>query len=84
MERDRLVKVKWASIFIIIFGFFYFFSRILDVKKKKKIVEEKEKPAVELYFDDGSRIVLPPDSPYYNDFQKYADELMRREGNGTE
>ncbi len=75
--------MKWASIFIIIFGFFYFFFRILGVKKKK-VAGEKKRPAVELYFDDGSRVVLPPDSPYYNDFQKYADELMRREKNGAE
>jgi hypothetical protein len=81
--RNRLAKVKWASIFIIILGFFYFFFRIFGVKKKEE-TKEKRSSSVELYFDDGSRLVLPPDSPYYNDFQKYADELMRREENGTE
>lgn len=75
--------MKLASIFVIIFGIFYFCFRIFGVKKKKKS-KEKKSASVELYFEDGSRLVISPDSPYYNDFQKYADELMRREKDAAE
>lgn len=56
---------------------------MVKVRRSKK---EKQKANIELYFDDGSQVVISPKSPYYKDFRHYADELLvggeKRKENG--
>jgi hypothetical protein len=48
----------------------------LVVKKVRRSKKEKQEANIELYFDDGSQVVISSKSPYYKDFRRYADELL--------
>ncbi len=56
------------------------------VVKIRRLRQEKRGVNIELYFDDGSQVVISPKSPYYKDFRHYADELLvggeKRKENG--
>ncbi len=56
-----------------------FLKEALEAKKEIFEEELKSPKKVELHFNDGSKMVLDENSPYYQDFIDYADKILSKE-----